>query len=136
MLYVSVYDNRIDHLDILTIDPQIPSQHPFDPLVDMRIDLRVLVLLLKAQQVQNIVPLALFLDDVDVVVDELQEFLLEDLAVLPFVVYYGPNVLLFYLRTRVFLEAVVEFLHLCELDVGALLELADLASALLVELYV
>lgn len=44
--------------------------------------------------------------------------------------------LLFYLRVGIFLEAVVKFLDFCELDVGAFLELADLASAFLVEFYI
>lgn len=44
--------------------------------------------------------------------------------------------LFFYLGVGVFLKAVVEFLNLCEFYVGAFLELADLAPAFLVELYV
>ena len=66
----------------------------------------------------------------------MEEFLLEDLAILPFVVYYRPDVLLLYLGVGIFLKAVVELFDLGELDVRAFLELADLAPALLIEFYV
>ena len=48
MLYIPFYHNRIHHLHILPTDPQIPAQQPLDALIDVRVDLRVLILLLQS----------------------------------------------------------------------------------------
>jgi hypothetical protein len=133
ILYIPLNNSTIKQIDILLVDFEVLAQQSLDGLVDVVIDLCIIVLLLEAKQVEDVVPLALLLDDVDVVVDQLHEFLLEDLAVLPLVVDDRPDVLLLDLADLVLLEPIVELLDLAEFYVAALLELADLAPALEVE---
>ncbi len=73
----------------------------------MAVNLHTVALLLESQQVQHIIPLALLLDHVDVVVDELQELFLEHFTILPLVVDDCPDVLLLYLVHFEILETVV-----------------------------
>jgi hypothetical protein len=128
-------DSTIKQIHIFLPDTQVPAQDALDGLVNVAVNLEAVALFLEPQQVEHVVPLALLLDHVDVVVDELQELVLQHLAVLPLVVYDRPDVLLLYLVHLELLETVVQLLYTAELDVAALSELTDLASALHVKFY-
>jgi hypothetical protein len=126
-------DSTIKHIHIFLPHAQVAPQDALYGLVNVTVDLRALALLLQPEQVQHVVPLALLLDHVDIVVDQLQKLILQNLPVLPLEVDDGPDVLLLDLVHLELLEPVVELLYPAELDVTALAELADLASALHVE---
>lgn len=128
-------DSTIKHIHIFLPHAQVTTQDALYGLVDVAVDLRTLALLLQPQQVQHVVPLALLLDHVNVVVDQLQELILQDLPIFPLEVDDGPDVLLLYLVDLELLESVVELFYPAELDVAALPELADLTTTLHVEFY-
>jgi hypothetical protein len=62
-------DSTIKQIHIFLPYAQVLAQDALDGLVDVAVDLGTVALLLQPQQVQHVVPLALLLDDVDVVVD-------------------------------------------------------------------
>lgn len=80
----------------------------------MLIDLLVVDLVFEADEVEEVVPLALLLYVVDVVVDEVGVVALEEGQPVPLVVYYAPNVLLLLLHVLQQLYLVVQLLYCCE----------------------
>ena len=103
-------------------------------LVDVFIDLLVVNLVLEADKVEEVVPLALLLNIVDVVVDEVGVVALEEGQPVPLVVYYAPNVLLLLFHVLQQLDLVVELLNCGEAVLVELDPPADLALALLLHL--
>ena len=105
-------------------------------LVDVFIDLLVVNLVLEADKVEEVVPLALLLYIVDIVVDEVGVVALEEGQPVPLVVYYAPNVLLLLFHVLQQLDLVVELLNCGEAVLVELDPPADLALALLLHFYV
>ena len=100
-------------------------------LVDVFIDLFVVDLVFESDEVEEVIPLALLLDVVYVVVDEVGVVALEEGQPVPLVVYYAPDVLLLFLHVLQQFDLVVELLNCGETVLVELDACADLALALL-----
>lgn len=101
----------------------------------MPVHFYVLVLFLESQQVEQVIPLAFFLDLVDVVIDQVDKFFFIDFSVFPLVVDDCPDVLLLDLRRLEPLKPVIQILDVVELYIAVLFELAYLAPTLDVKFY-
>ena len=77
----------------------------------MFVDFFMVDLIFESDEVQKVIPLALFFEVVDVVIDEVCVISLEEGKSFPFVVYYPPNMLLLLLYTLQQLDLVVQLLN-------------------------
>lgn len=104
--------------------------------VDVFVDFFVVVFLFESEQVEEVVPLALLFDVVDVVVDQVDEIVVvESQPFVPLAVDNVPYLHLLLLRVLQHLDLVVQILNRREGPPAHVSPSADLAVALLLHLY-
>jgi hypothetical protein len=117
------------------LGPEELRKQSYCYFIDVFVDFFVVVFLFESEEVEEVIPLALFLDVIDIVVDQMHEVpIVHRGSLVPFFVYYVPDMHLFLLRILQHLNLVVEVLYCGEGTLAQLGSPADLAVTLLLHL--
>lgn len=130
-----IENDFINLLGFPVVGLQKLGEQSYGHLVYVFVDFLMIVFLFESQQIENVLPLALLLDVVDVVVDEMDEVVLVECeSVVPLAVDDAPDVHLLLLGALNYLDLVVEVLYGGEAALAVVQAIADLALALLLHL--